>query len=1064
MQQPQVEGLEVRITPTTDVWTGAAALASQDYNWSSPTNWSQGAPLSGEDLQFPAAGANNFIPTQPINNDLSGLTFGSIEIDSAGYTITGNAISVTAATGIFTTYTSGTSSISLNATLSGTTVSIAAGGELDLNGTVTDTNGLITTGGGILGGTGQLPALAVQSNQVIPGIQSVGTLTVNGTVTFAQASTYSVTLAGQRQSNVLVSTQDTTPSVNLNSATLQVSLAPGFTPAPGIGLTIIQGNVSGSFNGLPQGTTFSVDGLNFTISYQRGVVLTAAKASSTTQTSGPGQSVFGQSVTLTATVTAAGGTPTGLVTFEDGGTELGTGNLNSSGVATFTTSDLGVGENAITSVYAGNNNFAGSTSPVFDQNVTPAFTTASITSLTNPTVVGQSVTLVANIAANLPSSATPTGGMVTFMDGTTTLGTAPMNAGMAVFTTSALPLGQNSLSATYDGDAEFNGSESTALSQVVDQSNTDTTVTSSANPGVFGQSLTFTAQVSAVSPGTGTPTGSIIFKDGTTSIGSAPLTAGVGSLTISSLVPGDHSITAVYSGDTNYLASTSATVTQVVDQASTTTILTALPESSYLGESVTFVAQVAAVSPGKGTPTGSVMFMDGTTELGTSALSSGAANFSTTGLTLGTHSITAVYTGDADFTASTSSPSQPIVGGTSTALASSVNPINFGQSVTFTATVTAAATGGSVPAGTVVFMDGTTDLGHSTLDNSGVATFSTTSLQGGSNSITAVYEGDAESVGSTSSAIIQVVNQASTTTTVTSSVNASVFSQIVTLAATVSTGVGTPTGTVTFEDGSTVLGTAPVGASGAATFSTNALAVGPHSIVAVYSGSDSYVSSQSSKLALSVSQAATTISLNSSNTTPGVGQNVTFAATVAATAPGAGIPTGVVAFFDGSTAIGTAPVTNGQAVLTTTFSAVGNGRVITATYLGSSGFLTSTSAGQSENVVQGTPTITLIATPVFRGSTARRVTLQIVVQPENSSATVPTGTVIFQSNGRKIRSRALASGTTSIVLTKAQAVGRSLTVRYRGDTDYKAGVSNRIRLAARFFRTGVSARRAAIES
>ena len=139
-------------------------------------------------------------------------------------------------------------------------------------------------------------------------------------------------------------------------------------------------------------------------------------------------------------------------------------------------------------------------------------------------------------------------------------------------------------------------------------------------------------------------------------------------------------------------------------------------------------------------------------------------------------------------------------------------------------------------------------------------------------------------------------------------------------------------------------------------------------------------------------------------------------------------------------------------------------RQFPATYLGSSGFLTSTSAGQSENVVQGTPTITLIATPVFRGSTARRATLQILVQPENSSATVPTGTVIFQSNGRKIRSRALASGTASIVLTKAQAVGRSLTVRYRGDTDYKAGVSNRIRLTARFFRTGVSARRAAIES
>ena len=74
-------------------------------------------------------------------------------------------------------------------------------------------------------------------------------------------------------------------------------------------------------------------------------------------------------------------------------------------------------------------------------------------------------------------------------------------------------------------------------------------------------------------------------------------------------------------------------------------------------------------------------------------MSAGVANFTTAALTLGTHSFTAVYTGDADFTGSTSSPSQQFVGATNTALASSPNPSNFGQSVTFTATVTADAGG-----------------------------------------------------------------------------------------------------------------------------------------------------------------------------------------------------------------------------------------------------------------------------------------------------------------------------------------------------------------------------------
>ena len=104
MGHPVLEGLEVRITPTIDVWTGQAALLSEDFSWSNPSNWSQGRPQSGQVLIFPIAGPGNFIPTQPIINDLTGLTLDSIEIDSADYTISGNAISLTAPTGFSTTY------------------------------------------------------------------------------------------------------------------------------------------------------------------------------------------------------------------------------------------------------------------------------------------------------------------------------------------------------------------------------------------------------------------------------------------------------------------------------------------------------------------------------------------------------------------------------------------------------------------------------------------------------------------------------------------------------------------------------------------------------------------------------------------------------------------------------------------------------------------------------------------------------------------------------------------------------------------------------------------------
>ena len=73
-----------RIALTTDVWTGAAAQSVQAFSWSNALNWSNGLPQSGQDLVFPSASASTFIPTQPIVNDLSGMTFDSIEIGAAG--------------------------------------------------------------------------------------------------------------------------------------------------------------------------------------------------------------------------------------------------------------------------------------------------------------------------------------------------------------------------------------------------------------------------------------------------------------------------------------------------------------------------------------------------------------------------------------------------------------------------------------------------------------------------------------------------------------------------------------------------------------------------------------------------------------------------------------------------------------------------------------------------------------------------------------------------------------------------------------------------------------------
>ena len=774
-----------------------------------PPNWSNGKVANGQDLIFPAAGAQTFIPAHAIANDLSGMSFDSIEIDGAGYTIGGDSISLTASTGLFTTYGAGVSAFNINTTLAGGNVAIAGGGELDINGVITGNAGFNVNGGGILGGTGEVTALSVQSSTIQPGVMGIGSLRIEGGATFYPNSTFSTELDAAAVNSSLAATGQ---SVTLQDPALNVVVAPGFIPAPGSTFTIIQGNISGTFNNDPEGASVSPvgGGATFRISYRQGVTLTAVEPTTiqTTVQDGASTSVFGQSVTFVATLSDAGGTPTGTVTFDDGGAVLGTGAVNTSGVASFTTSKLALGSHAITSVYSGDTKFSASTSPELDLTVNQARTTTTVTSSANPSVFGQSVTFTAKVAPIAPGAGNPTGS-VDFFDGTTDLGEFPLNGGIASFPTT-LALGNHAIAAVYSGDDNFNTSFSPTVSQNVNQAQSTTTLTSSANPSVFGQTVTYTAQVTATAPGTGIPTGSVTFLDGTTPLGTFTLTAGSASVSTSDLTRGSHSITAKYSGDTEFLTSTSAVTGQNVNQATTQTVVTPTPAASILGQSVTFTAQVSAVAPGAGTPTGSVDFFDGATDLGTVPLTAGTASISTSTLALGSHSITADYSSDtANFLAGTSDPIVEVVGGTTVALVSSMNPSTFGQSVTFTATVAATAAGSSVPTGSVTFMDGTQTLGTSGVDNSGVASISTPILNGGTQAITAVYAGNSEFAPSTSTATNQVIDPASTTTTLVASVSQGTFGQSVTFSTTtVTSDGGLPAGgTVTFLDGSTVLAT-----------------------------------------------------------------------------------------------------------------------------------------------------------------------------------------------------------------------------------------------------------------
>jgi uncharacterized delta-60 repeat protein len=292
-----------------------------------------------------------------------------------------------------------------------------------------------------------------------------------------------------------------------------------------------------------------------------------------------------------------------------------------------------------------------------------------------------------------------------------------------------------------------------------------TGIKASATSTVFGEPVTFTA---IVHPGAGTsgmPTGSVTFMDGATVMGSGTLSGGQATFSTASLSRSGHGISAVYGGDGTFGASTSLAFGEAVSRAATSVGAGSSISPSVFGQKTTFTAVLTAQAPGAGTPTGAVNFKEGSTLLGKGVLQVlggvDRATFATGALSVGSHTITAIYVGDSNFlTNSTSTVETVNRDSTSSAVRASANPLVFGQTVTFTASVRASLPGSGIASGTVIFKDGTTVLGSGTLNSTGQATFSTASLTVGNHAITAVYGGDSRFIGDTSAAFGEPVKSA----------------------------------------------------------------------------------------------------------------------------------------------------------------------------------------------------------------------------------------------------------------------------------------------------------------
>ena len=286
-------------------------------------------------------------------------------------------------------------------------------GELVVNGNVLN-SAITVNAGGTLSGDGSVANATIESGGFFepgnsPGVLSATHLSLANGASFLEQ--LGGALAGTQYDQTVVPAGGTT---ELNGATLNIAFLDGFQPTVGQQFTLIKNLSGGVLGTFSQGESFTSNGYIFGINYAGGaghdVVLTAlaqttTKLSASTSDGATNTSLFGQSVTLTATVTAVSGVPTGAVVFEDGSTVLGTVPL-SQGSASLNVSTLGVGSHSITASYTGAGGWVNSADSL-TQTVNQDSTSTNIALSSKTPVLGQSVIFTATVSPIAPGEGFP---------------------------------------------------------------------------------------------------------------------------------------------------------------------------------------------------------------------------------------------------------------------------------------------------------------------------------------------------------------------------------------------------------------------------------------------------------------------------------------------------------------------------------------------------------------------------------------------------------------------------------------------------------------------------------